>query len=441
MNYGDYSPPPPSPSRDHQRDALQKGLGRAMQWAMTRRLDDEPLMEACLRDLRFDVQVEGSRGAWLWRVIRATDASDRFRVPILHALYELPDERSAHQLCELTRCYAEAGDETFRMRLYEIVEQKPIADSRWLGEEEIIQLDGAKGFLFAARVRGEGLTARAWEWDDEALVQGAIERFGEERVKDLLSETKDSALRVYRDGWQCQTKAHADQDSRISHRERMKAIRVGEILSAAESSGPHFGLLRGWGMYADDLDLAQVLQHLSAAREAKTIANLLQVFSNRAAPQFVDRFIELGQHGDPEVRRRALFALANIEHPLVRAFALPELEHGVSDGSVVGLFIRNYQRGDEHRILEALEFPADSCERHWLLMDLIKVLEANPGADCSRLAVVAYASTPCENCRFLAARLLLGQHVAPEWLVEECRFDSSEETRELVERTKGSEAG
>ena len=90
-------------------------------------------------------------------MIRAVDAADRFRVPILHALYDLSDERSASQLCELARRYAEAGDDTFRTRLYEIVEQKPIADSRWLGEEEIVRLDGEKAFLFAARVRGETL--------------------------------------------------------------------------------------------------------------------------------------------------------------------------------------------------------------------------------------------------------------------------------------------
>ena len=63
-----------------------------------------------------------------------------------------------------------------------------------------------------------------------------------------------------------------------------------------------------------------------------------------------------------------------------------------------------------------MEFPDDECELHWLLMDAIKVLEKNPEADCSRLGVIAYASTPCEHCRFRAARLLVNQQVAPEWL-------------------------
>src|SRR5262245_51521032 len=104
MKFGDYAPPS-SPSPDQQPDALRKGLGRALQWATNGRLDDEPLLEACVHDHRFDAQVEGPRGDWLWRMVQAVGATDRFRVPILHALYGLDDDRSAVQLCQLARYY------------------------------------------------------------------------------------------------------------------------------------------------------------------------------------------------------------------------------------------------------------------------------------------------------------------------------------------------
>jgi hypothetical protein len=375
-------------------------------------------------------------------MIREVGAVDRFRVPILHALYELSEERSANQLCELARSYAEAGDQTFRMRLYEIVEQKPVADSPWLGEEEIIGLDGEEAFLFAARVRGEKLAGREWEWDDNSLVEQAMERFGEERVNSLLNDTSHGAIVSFRTGWRRQKEAMAGREPSLSHRERMRAITVEDILLAAESDKPRFHFFRGWGMYADDADLELILQHLRAAREPMVIAHLLRVFSNRAVPRFVECLIELGRHDETEVRRRAISALEKIEHPLVREFALTELEKGMRGESVVGLFVRNYRQGDERRILEGIELPDDDCELHWLLMDVIKVLEANPDAECSRLGVIAYASTPCGSCRFDAARLLLSRHVAPTWLTEECCFDSNEECRGLVaEITKSPQAG
>ncbi len=125
-------------------------------------------------------------------------------------------------------------------------------------------------------------------------------------------------------------------------------------------------------------------------------------------------------------------------HPLVRRFPLTELRKGMQAGSVVALFINNYRQGDGRR-LEAMELP-DKDELHHLLCDVIKVLEKNPGADCSRLGIIAYASTPCGNCRFRAARLVLDRSVAPEWLKEECRYDSGEDCRELAAKASGSTA-
>lgn len=411
MKFGDYSPQS-SPSPDQQRDALQKGLGRALQWALNGRLGDEPLLAACLGDQRFDVQVEDSRGDRLWRMIQAVGATERFRVPILHALYEFSDDGSASQLCELARCYAETGDEAFRTRLYEIVEQKPFADRPWLGEEEIVALDGEQAVLFAARIRGRGLSDREWEWDDGSLIDLAVKRFGEEYVCGLVEASSDEAVGRFRESWRRDVQRRAEQRQQGSHRERMVATPVDEIIRAAEAESKCFWF-RGWGRHADEADLQTVLQRLWSTRKPKVIANLLKALSARAMPEFDTRLIELCRHSDEEIRRRAFTALAQNAHPLIREFALTELQRGVQDGSVVALFINNYRQGDEERILEAVEFPDDACEVHWLLMDVIKVLEKNPGADCSQLGIIGYASTPCENCRFYAARLLLNQQVLP----------------------------
>jgi hypothetical protein len=72
---------------------------------------------------------------------------------------------------------------------------------------------------------------------------------------------------------------------------------------------------------------------------------------------------------------------------------------------------------------------------HWLLMDVTKILEQNSEADPTQLGVVVYALTPCENCRYHAAKLLFNHRACPEWLKEECRHDSAEERRELAGAT------
>jgi hypothetical protein len=436
MRLTDYSPST-SPSLGQQRDALQKGLGRAMQWAMQRRLDDKPLLEACLQDQRFDTQCENSRGDWLWQIIRAAAATPLFRVPILHALHALSDERSATQLCELARCYAEAGDGVFRDRLYEIVEQRPFAGIPWLGEDEILALDGEPAFLFAAHTRGRHLASGEWEWDDERLVTRAIDRLGEDRVRNLLETSPDGAARVFLERWRRDVQKVAKGKQAQSHAERMKAISVEEVIRAAESETKCYWL-RGWGIHADERQLQAILQRLWAVKEPHALANFVRVFAGRALPVFDARLIELCGHADEEVRRWALNALKKNAHPLTREFALTELQRRAPDSAVVGLFINNYRRGDEQLILEAVELPDDASERHWILMNVIKILEKNREADCSQLGLISYALTPCANCRCDAARLLLNQRVAPEWLVAECRYDCGEECRKLVEPESGS---
>ncbi len=404
---------------------------------MSGRLYDEPLLEACLRDQRFDRQVEDSRGGWLWGMIQAICAADRFRVPVLHALYDLSDDRSASQLCELARFYAETGDETFRTQLYEIVEQTPFPDNLSLGEEEIIALDGESAFLFAVSVRGRNLASREWDWDDGYLIDRVSDRFGKEQVNGLLEASSDGAIRRFRERWQLENQRNAERTTPESYKERMKALPVEEIIRGADTERKCFSF-RGWGLNAKEADLQTVLGNLWTARKPNVIANLLRVFSGRALPEFDPRLIELCRHDDEEVRRWAFRALEENEHPLIREFALTELQSGVRDGSAVALFIKNYHKGDEHRILESMEFSENECETHWLLMDAIKILEKNPEADCFPLGVLAYASTPCENCRFHAARLLHQKQVAPEWLTEESRYDSAKECRGLGGNPTGS---
>src|SRR5262245_52499777 len=168
------------------------------------------------------MQVEDSRGDWLWRMIQALGATERFRVPLLHALYDLADERSARQLCELARHYAEMEDASFRTRLYEIVERRPFAEDPSLAEEEIIALDGEQGFLFAVRVRGQDLAGREWQWHNGSFIHLAVERFGEEHVDALLGASADAAVGRFREGWR-----REKQSERVakpaSHTERMAA--------------------------------------------------------------------------------------------------------------------------------------------------------------------------------------------------------------------------
>ena len=171
--------PPVAPTFAQQRDALQKGLGRAVMWAKAGLLDNNILLEGCLHDQRFDKVCEPLRAEWLWSMIQLTDNTGPFRTPILSALRSLEESTSIRQLCALAYQYASHGDDAFRSQLYEIVKTTPIADSPWLGESEIVALDGDEAILFAAEIRGKRLQCNDEEWDDIKLIYDGVEAHSE----------------------------------------------------------------------------------------------------------------------------------------------------------------------------------------------------------------------------------------------------------------------
>ena len=381
------------------------------------------LLAVCLTDQRQHRDFDDVRGDWLWRMVQATGAVARFRAPILQALRRLADPRSADQLCGLARCYAGAGDGEFRARLAEIVERKPIADRPWLGEEEIVALDGEAGFVLVAGARGRILARDELAWD-ERVARVAEERFGAARVGELLTASDDEGVRQFRKTWDEQKAVAAVEDADSTYEDDLRSATPARVVREAVGDG-RVHWFRFWGRQATPGDLATVLDRLWDAREPKVIANLLGVLSGRALPEFDARLVGLGRHADAAVRERAFNALAQNSHPLVREFALAELAKGTS----VLLFVKNFESGDEERLLAGLKLPSEYDGLHWLLRDIVRVLEAHPEADASRLGVLAYATTTRGECRFYAAEVLDDRDAAPDWLREECRHDACKECR------------
>lgn len=427
--------PAAEPTLDQQRDALRKGLGRARLWADAGRLADGPLLEACLQNFVFDVQCEAPRGDWLWGLIRAAGAADRLRGPMLAALADLGDDRAADQLCTLAYRYAAAGDGAFRDRLRAIVAAQPCDDGAPLGEEELIRLDGAPGFLLAAHARGERLAGRAWDWGDGSVARDAIEALGEEAVARLLAEATDPAVIRFAGAWRADRAADEGRQRDREDRPKSWERPVAEVFRAAAIAGPRpwsRSWLMSWGRHADEADLRLVADRLRATGDPVEVKNLLYVFGRIAMPNFDPALLDLCGHADPELRRRAFMACGQVAHPAVRARGLAELARGVEPKGAVSLLVRNFAPGDEARVLAALRVPDDADDWHATLRAVLDLLQINPDADPSSLGLVLYTLNPCTNCRGAAVEILLDRGVAPAWLRTECRHDADQEIRERV---------
>jgi hypothetical protein len=422
----DYSPPA-VPSAEEQRDALRKGLGRVVQWASAGRLDDGLLLDACLHDQRYDMQCEEGRAEWLWHLMESVGVRDRFRSAILEALRDANVDRNAGQLCELTFRYARAGDQEARSALYEVVEHRPVVDHPTLGRNELVDLDGEDAVVFVARVVGAA-TDHGWDWPDDSFVEDAVHRFGREQVESLLLGSTDPAVLRFGEAWRRHERGRRDSP-RQSHADRMRAIGVEEVFEAAQCGQGRYWF-RGWGMHADEHDVNVVYARLCADPDPFVRSRLLRVFANRPLPDFDPRLLDLCEHADEDVRRGAASAISKTTHPAIRRLAVDQLSRGEIDPAIE-LLASNFEAGDEDRILAAMEMPDEAEELHGLAFVLFETMEANPGIECPRLAVVVYRFSPCQNCRVNAVRLLHCWGCAPGWLADECRNDCDEGCRSL----------
>jgi hypothetical protein len=66
----------------------------------------------------------------------------------------------------------------------EFVGREPFPDSG-ICESQLIELGGEEAFRFLARIRGEALATEAWDWDEDAAIDLAVEALGEPRIREL----------------------------------------------------------------------------------------------------------------------------------------------------------------------------------------------------------------------------------------------------------------
>jgi hypothetical protein len=422
-----------SPTREEATDALKKGLGRAYVWSQAGRIPANCLLDACLNDYRFDRQVEDARGDWLYQLLAIASLTERFQESILVALRTIESSDVAAQLCQLARHYALHGGDDFRRQLLRIVTEMPVKDCEWLGEKELIQLDGEQGFLVAVRRHGIDLESRDWEWFDGALVDTAMERLGEQRALEALEAyaAKECHVTRFRDAWRSDHDRRTN-DQQIPYRERVSAYSADNVIQAAEQSTGRYFSFRGWGRLAEERELLTVYERMLATSNVESLQRLLQVFATRTWPRFDARMLQLCMHPNEKVRIRAARAVANNKHPEVRRFALEHHRDPTFQAEAIEMLAANYEKDDERLLLDALHLPNDECARHWILMSLLKLIEAHPVATCPDAVAVVFENTPCSSCRNSLIEICSERHGLFECLRDECKFDVEADTRSIA---------
>lgn len=424
-------------SRKQFRDALEKGLGRAMLHARKHGLEGMhgELRWALLKSRVYDPQCEWHRPDWLWKLLRAARCEGRHRAAILNSLSKVTDYRDAKQLSALACRYALAGDAAAKRRLYAASERFVGVDNHGI-ERELMRLDGTRALKQVADRIGKELAKGGDDWKfrvrsiwwnaKNILGAGASARAlagGGSRARLFLKR----ALAI-------------EASDRIEDRTRKARLKAegpkrktwlefrSDLETKGSSASPYL-----FARHATAGELRDAYKALANEKRTLQAGKLLQVFNSRRPPSFEPFLLKFSRSSDEFVQNCAWNALAHFRRPEVRGLALTAARRrcNVGNGSL-SLFAKNYRSGDAGLILEAVSGSWDPDTAHCVGMSVLGVAKVHADRSLAPAYAACYEFNPCALCRRDFFKKLLSLKSAPSWMIQECRDDTDSDTRSLA---------
>lgn len=417
--------PPAYPlSREAFKRALTTGHGRALLHANHFGATEyrEEILEAATTCLVYDSQIDGSREWWLAQLCKAAGLVET----IIH-LSPDDSERNRELRACLLKEFCLGGYPSALPQLYAMCRQYENSN----GMSELIEVEGEKGLIFAARCLGEALLEDPDFWVGDWELWRYDDLHGKGSGKAVLSQAaiEDPVIRHY---LQEVAAYEAEHGKKEMAKESETLETVEEVVSLIRSSEKREGHLRRWGRNATPEDRAEVAKLLKTETRTFPLINALWCLVGTGLPEFDETMLGLVFHEDEVVRFRAAQMFSQHSEPPVRKAGLALLN---SKDLALGLTLLRLSalNGDSEQIICALEIApcvADDC--HDVVSNLVQLLESNDAIQEPLIPLFVYEHSPCMLCRERAVEVLLKWGKCPEWVMVEAVLDASENIRVLA---------
>jgi hypothetical protein len=392
------------------------------------------ILKAAVKNLEYDAQSTGSRANYVAEIVKLSPQKDKLVKDILKALAKKnSDTWALVQLFDIAAIFAKEGNEQAREAIYKRYPIYKIPDSDWCGESAILDLDGIEGFKFIAEAKGKAILENPEIWEDDSNLTYFQEKNPLIKVYDELKKASESNtyIKKYLDSLQ---EDRERNEKWVAPKKQSAYISVNNIIETNNISR-YTRIPSPLALKLNEKEIEVLANRfLKETNEAKQVI-YLSIFERTKFPFDYHPIFEIAKRKNTKKNRLVGFAntaLGFFTAKEIRDFAISKLKKTKEPYLYDTLLINNYKKGDYKLLKTLVEKAKNTDDAHSLVWSYVEIYEKNRTKECKEPLEALYDKLNCGRHRYDIIKILLDNKVLSEKIREEAKFDSFQETRELV---------
>lgn len=430
---------------------MSQGLGRCvlcLEGSQNVEKYKDTVLYGCLHNLSYDLQCEGTRAAYVYRLAKCFADTDCFLDAIIKKFEALPERRDADfkHLADMLECYVADGSKAAQTALdkkyYTLLNKlKKNTDTEGYdfnrdnferlcvielqlygcGVKTVCKIADNVGELYAANSKYDA-------WDFDWLYYVISSKIGEKRMCEILEKKapKSENIRLFFEKYLENKREETDrvrQDIPLIGVDEMKA----EMLDSPKIP---IGYKFRFSKRATDGENARLTDAILTECDPEKKAELLSVLLHKSGVvRFSpDTLIEYAESDNNNLSLTALNVMAKCRSDKLKNYALDLLNSGKFKTEAIEILLANYKPDIKELLLKELYSLKvdydDSSDWHSIGMKILSVKEMGVKLP-KEFFIYVYETTLCSSCRGYALDEMKRRRLITRELIEECRYDSN----------------
>ncbi|MDR1687503.1 MAG: hypothetical protein LBS21_02695 [Clostridiales bacterium] len=423
------------------------------------------VMRSSLKDIAYDAQTEGTKGFYLYTAINTFSNPDMFLDRIAEKFSKRLYWGLSEQLFDLLCCFAADGYEKAGNALekkYDGLKRRlPLMRSFNCGycERELLEKlmmrkisGGFESFKRCVNDMGKMIKQRGRNdclWCDMFL-SAAEEKFGN-RIYSFIESSENEFVAAFSQAYNkagsesagrsnlklmnandfaqlYKTEPQADKEETVTVE---LLIKRAEELSKEDNPFPlRISLYaKKFARMAEKKDIDRLAEFIFDEELDFMKAALLRTFNYVDFPLDIKLLFAYMKSGNESIREVTAKALSRFKDREIHSLALQLFDAGQVENALT-LLEPNFEIDDEALIRKhVLRSKRLSFN---MVKSITSIYNSFKSGSCGDILLHFYKNTECTHCRFAVVETMIYNGVIPQSILEECRYDSYEDTRNLA---------